>query len=343
MDSLTHIVLGACVGEVVAGKKLGKKALAWGALMNSLPDFDFVLSFFLNPTKDLLAHRGITHSLFFVAIATPLLAWIASRIHRHSPMRFKDFLWFFGLEIFLHIFLDTFNVYGTGWWEPFLTVRWSWDFLFVADPLFTIGLLVVALMLVFKSIHHPKRKKWALIAITVSVCYTAWGGVNKYLIDTRVQAQAKRNGIEVLRYFSTPTALNHQLFYCLLQARDGIYITYRSVWDGNRDTYFSYYHQNKELAAQIIDQEALRDLKIFSQDWYALKKDSIGIQFQDMRFGQILGWEYQPAEFIFYYYIDEPEANALVVQRGRVKGWNREVLKRYLYRIRGGWIQPRIL
>lgn len=337
MDSLTHIVLGACVGEVIAGKKLGKRAMAWGAFMCSLPDFDFIFSFFLSPTADLLAHRGITHSLFFVLVATPFFAWLATKMHPLAKMSYKDYLVFFGIEIFLHIFLDTFNVYGTGWWEPFSEVRWSWDFLFVADPIFTIGLLIVCLMLLFKRTLNPNRRKWAIIAISISAVYLVWGGMNKNLIDYKVKQAAKENGIEVLRYFSTPTALNHQLFYCLIQDSKGIYVTHRSVWDGDKKPYFSFYNQNTALENEIIDQAALNDLKTFSQGWYALERDSIGIQFQDMRFGQILGWETQPAPFIFYYYIDQPDKNVLVVQRGRVQGWNQQVLFRFFDRIRGTW------
>ena len=40
MDSLTHAVLGAALGELVLGKRLGNRALAWGALFGTLPDLD---------------------------------------------------------------------------------------------------------------------------------------------------------------------------------------------------------------------------------------------------------------------------------------------------------------
>jgi len=52
MDSITHIVLGACIGEVFIGKKAGKRALLLGAVANSLPDIDFVASFLLPPTNN---------------------------------------------------------------------------------------------------------------------------------------------------------------------------------------------------------------------------------------------------------------------------------------------------
>ncbi|WP_223696306.1 metal-dependent hydrolase, partial [Escherichia fergusonii] len=44
MDSITHIVTGACIGEIFAGKKLGKKAMLWGAATQTLPDIDVITS-----------------------------------------------------------------------------------------------------------------------------------------------------------------------------------------------------------------------------------------------------------------------------------------------------------
>ena len=88
MDSITHLALGACMGEAFAGKKLGKKAMLWGALAHSIPDIDFVAAFWLDTTSSLLAHRGITHSLLFCALIAVLMAWLAERWHRpHIALR----------------------------------------------------------------------------------------------------------------------------------------------------------------------------------------------------------------------------------------------------------------
>ena len=40
MDSLTQIVLGAAVGEAVLGKKVGNRAMLWGAVAGTIPDLD---------------------------------------------------------------------------------------------------------------------------------------------------------------------------------------------------------------------------------------------------------------------------------------------------------------
>ena len=68
MDSVTHIVLGACVGEVLMDKKAGKKAMLWGALAQSVPDIDFINGAWMPLTKELMAHRGITHSFLFAFV-----------------------------------------------------------------------------------------------------------------------------------------------------------------------------------------------------------------------------------------------------------------------------------
>ena len=72
MDSLTHIAVGALIGEVALGKKIDRKAMLWGALAQSLPDIDFVAGLWMNTSEELLAHRGFTHSILFAGISSYL-------------------------------------------------------------------------------------------------------------------------------------------------------------------------------------------------------------------------------------------------------------------------------
>ena len=37
MDSLSQIVLGAAVGEVVLGRRIGNRAMIWGAVAGTIP------------------------------------------------------------------------------------------------------------------------------------------------------------------------------------------------------------------------------------------------------------------------------------------------------------------
>jgi inner membrane protein len=74
MDSLTQIVLGAACGEVVAGKKIGNRAMLWGAIGGTIPDLDVFASLFTDEIASTSFHRGIMHSFLFAALAPWVLA-----------------------------------------------------------------------------------------------------------------------------------------------------------------------------------------------------------------------------------------------------------------------------
>ena len=67
MDSITQIVLGAACGEAVLGKKIGNKALLFGAIGGTIPDLDVFTSRWLysNEIDIMAAHRGFSHSIVF--------------------------------------------------------------------------------------------------------------------------------------------------------------------------------------------------------------------------------------------------------------------------------------
>ena len=43
MDSITQIVLGAACGEIALGKKIGNKAILFGAIGGTIPDLDVLI------------------------------------------------------------------------------------------------------------------------------------------------------------------------------------------------------------------------------------------------------------------------------------------------------------
>ena len=95
MDSITHIALGACIGDLFVGGKVGRKAMLWGALAQSFPDIDFVTAFYMGTTDELLAHRGFTHSLLFAALLTPVLSLLAEKWHRPHNISLAKWMIFF--------------------------------------------------------------------------------------------------------------------------------------------------------------------------------------------------------------------------------------------------------
>ena len=88
MDSLTQIVLGAAVGEAVLGKKLGNRAMVWGAVAGTLPDMDVLGQYVLTELDNLAFHRGISHSLTATVLGSLFFGWATDRLYR-SPHHAK--------------------------------------------------------------------------------------------------------------------------------------------------------------------------------------------------------------------------------------------------------------
>jgi inner membrane protein len=336
MDSITHIALGACMGEAFLDRKLGRKALLWGAVAQSAPDIDFLASFWMNTSSNLLAHRGFTHSFLFVVLISVFLALLAERWHRPHNISFRQWLLFFAGVIFIHVFIDAFNNYGVGWFEPFSHKRISFNAIYVADPFFSIWPGIALLMLIFiKHSSVNQRKKWWTMGLVMSGIYLLYCLFNKQTIDRDVKKILKTQDIRYTRYFTTPTALQNWLWYVVAGNDSGYYIGYRSVFDGKKQIDFEYFPRNDHLLDSVEDTEALQKLKRFSREFYTAEEWSDTLVFNDLRFGQITGWQDPRNKFVFHYYLKDSADNKLVVQRGRLEGWNIKSFKSLIKRIEG--------
>ena len=332
MDSLTHIVLGAAIGEIMAGRKLGKKALLIGAIANSLPDIDFVASFWMPTARDVWAHRGLTHSFLFVLVMTPLLTWLVTRIMPRTTMTRKDWWLFFSVQLFTHIFIDAFNAYGTGWFEPFSHYRIAFHVLFVADPFFSIWLAIAFVALVLLRPTHPARKRWAWFGLTLSTVYLCYCISNKMTTDAHARADLQDR--HYTRYLSTPTPLNNWLWYIVAEDSTGFFTGYRSMFD-HKPIRFRFQPRNTALLRPFMAHTDVRYLMRFSQGFYTVERWGDTTVFNDLRFGEMRGWEDPKARFVFHYFLEYPAGNNVVVQRGRFSGWNWRTCSAMMRRIRG--------
>jgi len=84
MDSLTQIILGAATGELVLGKKIGNRAMLWGAVGGTIPDLDVLGGQFLSEIDNLAFHRGISHSILFSVLGAFVFGWVVHKLYQ-SP------------------------------------------------------------------------------------------------------------------------------------------------------------------------------------------------------------------------------------------------------------------
>jgi inner membrane protein len=335
VDTLTHIVLGACIGEATAGKMLGKRAMLVGALAQSVPDSDFIAYLWLDKTENLLGHRGFTHSLLFAVIITACMTWFFKWYFRRRKVLRKELILLFGINIFTHLFLDSFNAYGIGLFEPFYHTRISFHVLYVADPFFSVWSFLAFLFLLITRLNHKKRKIIWQTGIGMSFFYLLYAFSNKWQVEKEVRSDLEERNVRYEEFITTPSPLNSWLWFVAVKDKNGYYTSYRSVFDKRSRGYY-YFPRNDSLLSLARDTNEVKDLLRFAQGYYTVEWWNDSISFNILRFGQIVGW-YDPKEkFAFHYLLDQPRANHMLIQRGRFEKWNRASFKAFLRRIAGG-------
>ncbi len=332
MDSLTHLVLGACIGEGLLARPLGKRALLWGGIAQSLPDVDVLAALWLSPAENLLVHRGITHSLVAAGMAAVGLAWVATRWRPAVP--FRTWALFFALQLTVHDLLDTCNAYGTGLLEPFSGSRFSFHLLYVADPLFTLPLLVAALVLLRVKTGHSLRRKVAALGLLWSAVYLGGAAFAKARTDRALAHSLAARDMPHAAYFSTPTPFNSLLWYAVAGTKGGYLVGYRSVFEPfGHPTAFTFFPRADSLLPTADQTGDVSRLVRFAAGFYTVERQRDTTRFNVLRFGQVLGWQHPKAPFAFQYLLGGNYDNTLAVQRGRFRGWNAITVRRLYARI----------
>ncbi|MFK8795790.1 metal-dependent hydrolase [Planococcus plakortidis] len=150
MDTGTHIVMGIALGglamadPVVAAHPVTWTAVLTGTIIGSqIPDIDTVLKLRDNAVY-IRHHRGITHSVPAV-LSWPILLSGAIYLLFPEANLLHLWLWTF-LAVFLHVFVDIFNSYGTQALRPFSNHWVALGVINTFDPII-FGAHVVALMI----------------------------------------------------------------------------------------------------------------------------------------------------------------------------------------------------
>jgi inner membrane protein len=323
VDSITHVALGAVIGDALFGKKLGKKAMVIGAAAQSIPDIDFVNGIWLRPVDDLLAHRGFTHSILFALLMSALIGWIAFRLNRRQSLPLVSWMFFIGLEMSVHLLLDCFNCYGTGLFEPFSHERFSVNAIYVADPFFSIWPGIACIVLIFMKPDSTARTLWSRVPLVTTILYLVFAIVAKTIVANDAKAELNAAEVSYRRLLTTPAPLSSFLWFVAAETDSGYHVSYRSLFDGRDSIGFVYFLKNTSLANQLNDKRDLEKLIRFSQGYYTMERWGEDLIFNDLRFGQIAGWVDPHARFAFHYDLLHPDANLFVVQQGRFANWNR--------------------
>jgi inner membrane protein len=184
-------------------------------------------------------HRGITHSFVgvpFMAAATLGFVYLLYRFWlRHSkprpgypPVRWKYLYWLALLAALSHVLLDYTTAYGIRLFEPF-DYRWySWDIIFIFEPLMfgalVLGLVVPSLFgLVNQEIgarnKGPGGRGGAILAL---VCVLVIWGYRDFQHRRALNAMSALtyNGEAATKIAAYPYMINPFHWYGVLETRD---------------------------------------------------------------------------------------------------------------------------
>ena len=321
MDSATHILIGSAIGQVMAGKKYGNKALLWGAIAGSMPDADVLFQVLFSPVNSLFFHRGVSHSLLVWAIAAPLLAWGINRIYKGNRTDYLSWLKLTLVAWASHIFIDLFNTYGTGIFEPFSHLRVEFDSINVMDPFFSFPLLAAfVLYFIFKSVKF--RTVAATAALVLSTGYFGFTLVNKNSVEKLAVRSLAEQDISYKRILSSPLPLSNFAWTIIAEDSAGYWTgIYYNV--AKNDINFENILKEYDLAKPFEGMKDFKRLQTFTKGWYILrpnidKHSGETISLYDLRFSAITSTATKSEPFAFRFDMRR-EGDKIKVGRTRPK------------------------
>ncbi|WP_417855089.1 metal-dependent hydrolase [Xanthomarina gelatinilytica] len=298
MDSLTQIVLGAAVGEAVLGKKVGNKAMLYGAIAGTIPDLDILASYVTDTVTALEIHRGFTHSFFFSVFFAPIFGWLVSRYESYKD--FKAWSWLFFWAFITHPILDAHTTWGTQLFWP-LEYRLAFKSIFVIDPLYTLPFLLFLILAMFQKRDAPKRRLYNKVGIIISSSYLLLTFVLKGMAFNEFEMALKDQHIEYSEIETKPAPFNTILWSANVETKNNYLIGYYSFFD-TRPIHFVTYPKNHDLLGELIQDEKVQRMIAVSKGWFTITKKENGLYYNDLRFG-LLSLKPNSQNFAFQYEI----------------------------------------
>ena len=190
------------------------------------------------------------------------------------------------------------------------------------------------MLLILKS-FSKKRKFWWRAGLGFCLLYLSYCVVNKIIINNDVKQLLNKQNIKYNRYFTTPAPLQSWLWFVAAGNDSGYYVGYRSVFDKSEKLSLQYFPRNAHLLNATKEKKQVEELIRFSQGYYTVEQRKDTLVFNDLRFGQVVGWENPNEEFAFHYFVKPDIDNTLVVQRGRFAKWDRHSFNKFWKRLKG--------
>jgi inner membrane protein len=228
LDSLTHIVIGAAIGELILGKQLGRKAMVVGALAKTIPDFDIFYTGLDDPFKYMCHHRGHTHSLLWETLYAFPIAYIFYRLFS-KKVSFMRWSWLFLACLWGHSLLDVCTSFGTQLFLPVTNQLYSCNNLAIVDVFFTLPMLILLIIAIFMKNYCKARTQFCRGVLIYCFIYLGYTFGNKVYANHIFEKSLEENKIQYAQSMTGPVILNNFLWYGIASSDTMLYISENSV------------------------------------------------------------------------------------------------------------------
>ncbi len=301
MDSLSHIVIGAAIGETLLGKKIGRWGMLLGAIAKSLPDFDLFYTGLTDPRAYICEHRAHTHSLFIEALYALPIAWLLVKLFKQK-VSFQRMLVFMLACLWGHSLLDWCTNFGTQLLLPFTNENYSLNNLAIIDLLFTLPMLTLVLIAVFIGKNAARRNKLAQAALMYCFVYLGFTFFNKFRAEQIVQKSIQNNNIPASIHITNPTMLNNILWYAVGSNDSTVFIgEFSLLYSQNPITWHSY-PRNQQLMQQCKSKKDVAILRWFGDPYTIAQTNGDTLKIYAVKFGRTNMQETELQKtFVFHY------------------------------------------
>lgn len=288
MDSLTQIALGSAIGVATMGRRTAVwKAALVGAVAGTLPDLDVFINHG-DPVRNMTLHRADTHSLLYLTLFSPLLAWLCAR-WCSGGQHWRRWWLATWLVLITHPLLDWMTVYGTQLLRPWTDYPYAVGSIFVIDPLYTLPLLIGTGA---AFVRQQRGLRWNALGLLVSACYLIWSVVAQERVMHQVNAVLQTQVPQETHILVTPTAFNTLLWRVVVMTPDSYQEGYYSLLSGTPLTLTSYPNGHQWMSA-LPDNWAAQRIRWFSHGFYKVEQRQDQMVMTDLRFGMEPDYNFQ--------------------------------------------------
>ena len=201
MDPLTQGIVGTTAAQTASRQNNILLASLVGLLAGMAPDLDVLIRSEANPLLFLEYHRHFTHSILFIPIGAFLCTVTFYFLFtKKLGMSFKSTFIFSLIGYSTHGIIDSLTSYGTQLYWPFTNERVAFNLVSVIDPLFTVPIIIFALLAMYK-----KSKRHTVYALTWILIYQSASYFQKERAENYIYEFALRSGHEVQSIVAKPS------------------------------------------------------------------------------------------------------------------------------------------